>query len=1519
MNKLKGVYRVLRSIILIVVLTIVGLYLLLYIAISLPFVQREVGDLAERELSKLLGTHVSIGSVYFSPGGEAVLTDVVIPCPDGTDCVSIERLGAGIDLSALLFDKALVFTYGEIIGLKGHLRQSKPDEPWNIQFIIDALSPKDKNKPPTKFDLKLRNVVIRSSSVTIDKEWEHRRAEGIDFNHLSFNNLRADIALPQLKNDDFIIDLRRLAVREKSGLSIEKLAAKVHLTNRELNVDNLILEFPNTLLEQSNFKLTFDGYNDIVPALKRRRYELTFDNVQITPSDFTPFLPGLSKYSKPLTLSLDVRGTLTDIELRNLALRGGNYGFDLYIKGRVSNPLDYRDRRIIVESLRADATADAVNSILDLVPTIPSKTRDLIGRLGSIKADLSGKYIAGVLSVNGAVDSGVGGVASDATLDFSRKGALAVAGRVETPGFQLGELLADNRFGTVVVNADADLIIANNDVNGHAVVDLARFDFNGRSINNLLADITKNNNHISGKASINSTDLALSAEGEVELDGKNTVISATADISHLNFADAGLGQFSGYSVAGHAVADLQGIDPETFIGTLDLRDVHLVTPRGPLAINYFRAEASTEDNIRNITVSSPFLEGNVVGHYDVAQLPSMVESMLADAMPALFPNKKELLPYSNQSLEYHFTLYNDNTLPEYFNLPFRMLTDVHIDGGVDGNQPGAWLKIDVLYLQQGKDKLIRNTFVDGRLDCLMHEARIDAATVLPGKNDTDVDIRFSALGANNKLIADLGWDLNRKRAYRGNIGLNVAFNRDLAGESQFKLDVLPSTFQVNDTTWNVGAGSVVFEDSKLIVNEVKAYQADQFVSIFGVASQNPDDELVVALSRINLDYIFETLNINYVTFGGEASGRAVALNLFNFKKIDAYTDGLKVKGLTYNGGLLGDADLSGRWLPDKKKVSIGAEISDGGRHCASVDGGIWLGRDSLSFDMNTDKVNVKFMRPFMQAFSSDVSGRASGKVKLFGTFSDIDLVGRVFADTLSLKIDYTNVTYSGRDSVYLHPGRIEIPEFRIYDKNGHSALVSGELTHRYFHDPKFNFRITEAKDLLCYDTDARINPDWYGTIYGNGGGSITGYPGYVGIMVDMAVGAKSQFSFVLNDTEAAADYDFLTFSDKEREERERQEREKRLQEEREAMPDFVSRFRKMQKKKEEEHPSVFALDVLATVSPDAEMILVMDPIGGDKIRAHGAGALQLEYNSSSDELIMYGTYTLTEGYYNFTLQDLILKDFLIREGSSIRFNGDPLRATLNINATYRVNTNLTELDKSFANDRDLNRTNVPVDAVLKISGDLESPDIKFDIELPTLTQEVERKVKSIISTEDMMNRQIIYLLALNRFYTPEYMGSSGNGGEWASMASATVTSQLANMLSQLTDKFTLAPALRTDKGDFSDMEVDVALSSRLLNNRLLINGNLGYRDKSTSNTTFVGDFDIEYLLNRRGNLRLKAYNHFNDQNYYLKSALTTQGIGVVYRQDFDNPFSFLRRKRKETTEAVDSLPKDSIPLPPDGD
>ena len=101
------------------------------------------------------------------------------------------------------------------------------------------------------------------------------------------------------------------------------------------------------------------------------------------------------------------------------------------------------------------------------------------------------------------------------------------------------------------------------------------------------------------------------------------------------------------------------------------------------------------------------------------------------------------------------------------------------------------------------------------------------------------------------------------------------------------------------------------------------------------------------------------------------------------------------------------------------------------------------------------------------------------------------------------------------------------------------------------------------------------------------------------------------------------------------------------------------------------------------------------------------------------------------------------------------------------------------------------------------------------------------------------------------------------------------------------------------------MEVEGILSGQLLNNRLLINGNFGYRDNPMANTNFVGDFEAEWLINRSGDIRLKAYNETTDR-YYTKTNLTTQGVGIMYKKDFNKWSDLffwnkwkLRNKRKQ--------------------
>ena len=303
----------------------------------------------------------------------------------------------------------------------------------------------------------------------------------------------------------------------------------------------------------------------------------------------------------------------------------------------------------------------------------------------------------------------------------------------------------------------------------------------------------------------------------------------------------------------------------------------------------------------------------------------------------------------------------------------------------------------------------------------------------------------------------------------------------------------------------------------------------------------------------------------------------------------------------------------------------------------------------------------------------------------------------------------------------------------------------------------------------------------------------------------------------------------------------------------------------------------------------------MDPLAEDRLLCKGNGDVAIHYDPKGNVTIS-GEYNMTSGGYLVTMKgDLLNKEFKIQNGSKIVFPGNFSDAELTLNANYSIpSVNLKDLDESFTTLASLNRTTFPVDCKLSVTGQISAPQVGFDLEVKNTSDDVQALVHNIIGTPDMLNQEVFYLLLFSKFYTPDYANSSQNnsGSELSSFASASLTSQLNNILASISDNFTLGTNFHSDKGDFSDVDVDVSLSTTLFNDRLILNGNLGYRDPSnrvglrSSTNSFIGDFDVEYMINRTGTLRAKAYSHYNERDYSINNALTTQGIGFIMRKDF---------------------------------
>ena len=1493
----RTIYKVIRSILFSVTLFVVGIYVIAYVLLSIPFFTNIVKTKVSSELSTLLGGNVEIGNINFYPFNELTIEDLEVFDPQGEKILDVATIGAGISLWKLIFEGGIELNYAEIIGLDATIIQREENGPLNIQFLIDALSSKDENKEKKAFELSLRNVVLRKSSAQFLRPWLLNKKIGeIDLGDLRIANLAADVAFPRITEKEIEMDLRRLSFLIPGITQIEKIGLKGKFGKAGLDIKNLVVEFPSSRIFLPQVNIKTDGNESMKDVLRDRIHVLEITNSYITPSDFSFLYTPLELFPEALSLNINAEGNLNYVKIEDF-----NFGtqdlLTLAFNGKINGLNDLKNMEgnlsgldLFVSSLFIGRLASDKN----IMPTSIGKMLSEIGNL-SLTGNFEGKGYGEYLKGNIEIHSDAFKIQGEAELQKSLNNSLKMSGELSLGDVKLHKLIPSQPLDNINATLLGDITVSEGHIEGMSSIVLENFEMKGKRFDGFSMNINKEGDLISGDFLAQNYIAEVEAKFESELEGENKRGILDMDIQKLNLSELiEMKGYQDYLIKGTVNLAAEGSGINNLTGDLALNKFSFVSPdnKKQLKLNELIVTAVVEDSLRNINLKSDWVDAQIDGTFHIKELPLQLKQLASSVFPALIQDDLRERDSFTSDLNYEIYIKNNNSLTEFFNLPVRMLVPVTIDGSIYESSNSAGFTLNVPYLQQGKDKLIYDTkiiaSIDGNTGVL--DAMIE--TNLPVKRG-DLSLKINLYGKNNELTTDIHWKNTENSDFRGHIAFDTSFGRNhLTMNPEINVELKPTILQMGSADWNISRSNISYTDKFVTVKNLKIWHDDQFVDIEGVASGEYSDILRIKLADIDVEYVFDMLQINYVTFGGYATGEIAGHALLSSDPV-AETESFSISDFSYNGCKLGSCVVSSRWNNEEKEVEIMADISSGGVRTVYGSGGIWLGRDSLCFDIAADKVAVDFIQPFMSVFSSHVGGYATGEVKLFGNFHDIDMTGKIFADSVAVQLDYTNTVYHGSDTVFLNPGQIAIPNFRLYDKYGNSALLSGEVTHRYFHDASFNFRLTEAQNFLCYDTNSDLNPDWYGTLFGTGSAYLRGEPGIADISADMTVSGNSAFTFVLNDTQYARDYQFLTFSDRRKEEEPKTEF---------TVNDFKEMLRKKMKG-DELSLSRFGIDIRASVTPQALFTLVMDPAAGDKITARGHGALQVKYETDNDEMMMYGKYEIDEGNYNFSLQDIILRDFKIKEGSFISFNGNPLAADLDISATYRVNTNLSDLDKSFATDRDLNRTNVPVDALLSVTGNMQHPDITFDIELPTLTQDVERKVKSIISTDDMMNRQIIYLLALNRFYTPEYMGSSGNGSEWAAVASSTISSQLSNILGQLTDKFSVSPSFRSDKGDFSDIEVDVALSSRLLNNRLLVNGNFGYRDRSNSSTTFVGDFDVEYLLSKNGNLRLKAYNHFNDQNYYLREALTTQGLGVVYRRDFDNWFTFLRRKKNKETLA----------------
>jgi hypothetical protein len=587
------------------------------------------------------------------------------------------------------------------------------------------------------------------------------------------------------------------------------------------------------------------------------------------------------------------------------------------------------------------------------------------------------------------------------------------------------------------------------------------------------------------------------------------------------------------------------------------------------------------------------------------------------------------------------------------------------------------------------------------------------------------------------------------------------------------------------------------------------------------------------------------------------------------------TSNISIKELKINGDSLGNASAITIWDTKSKILGLNVNIIQGTVKIVEIKGQLNTGKekDNIDLDVVAQKIYLRMFARFVKDYISDLKGVASGNLHITGSFSDPVVDGKLRFQKTSFIVNYLNTQYNLSDEVTLTDKWIGFNSVTINDTKGNTAIASGKIYHEHFKDFRFDVALNAGK-FQVLNTNSSQNNLYYGSAYVSGALFVKG--ALSNVIIDAAVKSErgTQIFIPLSNTDEVSQSDFITF----------------------VKHDTLN---KVPEKYNNVDLSGITMNFDLEVTPDAEVQLIFDSKIGDIIKGRGTGNIKMEINTLGI-FKMYGEYTIDDGDYLFTLQNIVNKRFEVEKGGTIRWNGNPYDAEINLNAVYGLRASLYDL----LGDSTLKKR-IPVECKLNMTNKLMNPTIKFGVEIPNIDDNIAAQVRKVVPENDEQenSNQVFSLLVLGRFATPRGLSADPSSGV-SSNASELLSNQLSNWASHISKDVDIGFNYRSGD-DISREEMELALSTQLFNDRVTVDGNVGVANSNTTQNTsnIVGDFNVDVKINRDGKLRVKGFNKSN--NGLINSNTYTQGVGLFFREEFDtlsdlvNRYKAYFRKKKQ--------------------
>lgn len=1488
MSKFRKVKHIVRFTIIIALVCYFGVIAVL----SLPFIQKRLSVFAAQELSRIMHTEVSIGSIDLGLLNRVIIQNVYLEDKSGQELLKIARLSAKVEISPLLRGKIRISSI-QLFGLNAHLNRPTPDSKTNFQFVLDAFASKDTVKKQSNIDLRINSVLIRRGQIYYDLLSAAQTPGRFNVNHLGIQNFSATLSLKALTPDSLNAQIKRLSFNEQSGFKLKKLALKLTANHQGLQANNIEVSLPQSELAIDTLAAAYDSTASSSIINNDTRYMARI-RASITLSDLAMFVPSFTHFNDALNLRITLEGKgyqtkCTDIYLSN------DYQ-SLLLKGEAMvNHWNEKNNMFLFGNL-AQLKADKEGTVW-LIQNLTGKTNTpaILQRIGDINfnGDISG-YLS-QLTTHGTLLTDVGSIQANVTMHSDTITHLrSYSGKIISPELNLGALLDQEK---TLGNTTFDIELKGfkyHDGKAESYIkgNISSLTYKQYEYRNIMLDGKYTPGGFNGKLSLDDSN------GNIEINGHFATRQAVPDFNlravvrnfrpndlHLTdkYKDTDMSLSLTADFSGHSIDDMQGkisID-SVCVNAPEEDQCYYLDNLSIIAGN------TGKNKEKQLEIRSSFLNGCVKGNYSYRTLPASILKTLQRYIPSLLALNKEL-PETNNDFQFHFQLDNTELFSKVFNIPVELGMPATLNGYFDDRRTRLQIQGYLPEFIYNDSYFESGTFLcSNTADELECQLRINKRM----KKGETISLAVNSRVAEDKLKTTIHWGNNVPSTFSGVVETVASFRKsEEKNRLLTSIDIRPSKIILNDTIWKIHPSKITIDKDLIEINNFLFEHQNQYLRANGRIGKEQSDSCLVDLSNINLQYVMDIIQFHAVKFNGLITGRVHLHNVL--QKPVMYTR-LSVKDFSLNDALLGLGDIKGEWDNELGGVRLHADIKGNEHYFTNVDGYVSPKEKGLNLNIQAGGTNLSFLQPFIENIFTNMQGRVFGHVRLYGPFSGLDLEGCAQADA-SMKVNILNTSFNAHaDSVRISSGRFSFENVRVTDPEGHTGLINGALNHTKLKNLTYNFRFNTNR-MLVYHTE-KETPEFpfYGQIYTTGDVLLRGGNNMLTVDGTLRTDPGTKFTYVTATAAEATNTQFITFVDK---------TPRRKQES--IQTELYHHLNKKEDKEEEDTPTDTHINFQIEATPAATMRIVMDPVARDHISANGTGNLRINYYNKGDFQI-FGNYNIEEGIYKMSMQNVIHKDFILQSGGSVSFNGNPKEANLDVQAVYTVNSaSLNDLVADASNTKGT----VKVNCLLNLKGNLTAPTLKFDLDLPTVSDEDRELVRSLTSTEEQMNTQIIYLLSIGKFYTYDYSNNANQSDATSSLAFSTLSGQLNNMLSQVIDSqnWNLGTNLSTGDKGWTDVEAEAILSGRLLNNRLIINGNFGYRDNPMRNTNFVGDFEAMWLLTKNGDFRLKGYNQTNDR-YFTKSTLTTQGIGLMYKKDFTNwrelfDWILLKRRSKRNSQ-----------------